>query len=423
MMSANDIGESGQDEVRDERVNGVSRRTLLLGVGGGAVAGAVGARAVFGASESPSPSPRSATVGGAPAGPAGTCSRTITEYELPRAEQTHEIVKVPKLPLLLISQMSNSVLVKVRIDPQTEEVVGVRGFALASPTAMLHGLAASTRYPGKIWATLEAENSLLLLDPGAGLDTAPKIVRRIDIPLPGNGPHYVGEYGDKLWVSLKDGRQVLGISHVNPKDDYKLYDALPNPIFVAVHPVSGEVYASQDQSSKILRIDPRTHATSQIAIPAERGSTPVGLVPGPGGVWFVLLGTMQQGTGTFGRIDRDGAIRWFELTSPAGRHAGLLHLAFDAPGAGRGAWLLGSSIISDNGLDAIVRVTFDDAYTKITSEYVAALPTQLCKAHRLLPLTKTLLATELTSSTVAQFVTDPGCRWSRPTTPQAMKPA
>lgn len=292
---------------------------------------------------------------------------------------------MPNKPLVLVSQMSNSNLVKLRLDPSTEEVTGVRAFQLGPKDAMLHGLTVSTRYPGKIWATHEAGNKLLLVDPGADrFATPPKIVRTIDIPGGGQGPHYVGEYGDLLWVSLKGSDQVLAINHTDPQR-YRLYEAGPHPIFVARHP--------------------------------DTGKTPVGLAAGPAGLWVVLLGTTEQGTGTFGRINGNGEITWFTLTSPAGRKAGLLHIAFDPPGQERrNAWLLGSSIISPNALDLIIRVTFDDTYTQLKSEEVAALPTQLCKAHRLLPLSKSVLVTELTSATVAQLVTDPRCRWHQSTT-------
>lgn len=351
--------------------------------------------------------------------PATPCRRTITEYELPPADQTHEIIKMPGEPLVLVSQMSNSTLVKLRLEKETEQVTDVRAFPLGPPTAMLHGLGASSRYPGMIWATHEAANTLLLVDPGADqLDTPPKIVRTIDIPGGGKGPHYVGEYGDLLWVSLKGSDQVLAINYTDPQQ-YWLYQAKPHPIFVARHPDTGEFYASQDQASKILRINFDTQATSQIEIPAERGTTPVGLVAGPAGLWVVLLGTKEQGAGTFGRINSNGEITWFTLTSPESRHAGLLHIAFDPPDAGQrpSAWLLGSSIISPNALDAIIRVTFDDTYTQLRSEEVAALPTQLSKAHRLLPLGKSVLATELTSATVAQLVAERGCQLDRPTRP------
>jgi hypothetical protein len=340
------------------------------------------------------------------------CRRSLTEYELPPAAETHEMIKLPGKPMVLVSQMSNSTLVKLQLDAATEQVTGIQPFPLGAPNERLHGLSVSSRYPGKIWATLEAGNKLVLVDPGVDrLDIVPKIVRTIDIPGGGKGPHYVGEYGDQLWVSLKTSDQVLAIDHADP-EKYKLYSAEPHPIFVAQHPKTKDFYASQDLSSKILRIDGKTQKTSQIEIPADRGATPVGLVAGPTDLWVVLLGTKEKGTGRFGRINGDGEITWFKLTSPEGRNAGLLHLAF-APKVVAGklpsAWLLGSSINSPNALDAIIPVTFDDNYTQVKSEEVAALPTQLCKAHRLLVLDNGVLATELTSATVAQLVADRGC--------------
>lgn len=351
--------------------------------------------------------------------------RTLTEYALPPAGQTHELVKLPGAPLVLVSQQSNSQLVKLWLDPGTEQIIGVQAFPLGPADAMLHGLALSTRHPGLIWATHEMANKLLLVDPGAAqLDAPPKIMREIDVPGGGLGPHYVGEYEDLLWVSLKGSNQVLVINHTDPQQHW-LYDAKEQPIFVARHPQSGEFYASQDQANMILRIDHRTRTTTQLQVPAEHGATPVGLVAGPAGAWVALLGTSEQGTGTFGRIDGQGALTWFRLTSSEVSRAGLLHIAFDPPAVRRppSAWLLGSSIISANVQDVIIRVTFDDGYTRILGEEVAVLPTQHCKAHRLLPLNTSLLVTELTSATVAQLVTEPHSLWDQPTTPTPGEPS
>jgi len=71
----------------------------------------------------------------------------------------------------------------------------------------------------------------------------------------------------------------------------------------------------------------------------------------------------------------------------------------------------------------IIRVTFDDEYTKILGEEVAVLPTQQCKAHRLLPLDSSVFTTELASATVAQLVTEPGSVWHQPTTPTPEQPS
>jgi len=133
-------------------------------------------------------------------------------------------------------------------------------------------------------------------------------------------------------VSLKGSDQVLVINHVDPRQ-YWLYDAKPHPIFVARHPTSGEFYASQDQTSALLRIDHRSKTATQLPIPAEQGSTPVSLVAGLVGVWVTLLGTTEQGSGTFGRLDSHGGLTWFRLSSPPVARAGLLHIAFDPPSA------------------------------------------------------------------------------------------
>lgn len=329
----------------------------------------------------------------------------ITEHKVHEARQTHEIVQLQGLPVLVLSQMMPSTLVKIGLDTRTQQITETCAFPIHEPDSMLHGLATSTRYPGHIWATLQGANLLLLIDPGIDLAAAPMIVRTIPVPAGGRGPHYVGEYGDLLCVSLKDSNQVLNISHID-ESDYTLYDALPQPVFVAVHPESGEIYASQDKSSSILRINREAGTATQIGIPPERGDTPVGLIPGPLGVWFVLLGSPPSGAGTFGRIGADGEIDWYKLTSHEGEKIGLLHLAFDPPRSeARGVWLLSSSIGSPDVLDALIRVTFDDEYTNLESQSVSILPTQTCMAHRVLPLhtSSGVVVTEMTTSTVAQL--------------------
>jgi len=136
-----------------------------------------------------------------------------------------------------------------------------------------------------------------------------------------------------------------------------------------------------------------------------------------------LLGNLEAGTGTFGRIEPGGRITWFRLSSPQVARAGLLHIAFDPPGAPPAAWLLSSTVTSPNMPDAVIRVVFDAKLTKIVSESVAALPTQQCKAHRLLPVRDGVLVTELTSATVARLDTPRGVARQRPVTLKPADPA
>ncbi|MFI6851194.1 hypothetical protein [Streptomyces sp. NPDC050416] len=169
--------------------------------------------------------------------------------------------------------------------------------------------------------------------------------------------------------------------------------------------MSGEFYASQDKASSLLRIPFPSGRTTQIAIPPERGATPVGVIAGLDALLMALLGTEEGGTGTFRRIDEQGRITRYRLSSPMARTAGLLHLAFDPPksGRGRGLWLLGSSIVSDRVLDLIVRVELDRSHRRIVSEDAVALPTQLSKAHRLLVTRRSVFATEMHTPTLAQL--------------------
>ena len=112
---------------------------------------------------------------------------------------------------------------------------------------------------------------------------------------------------------------------------------------------------------------------------------PVGLIDGPdGNVWFVLLGTSDGGTGTFGRILNKGEIQWFQLKNNLGKQATLLHLAFAdcSDTAPAKLWLLASSIISSNVLDALIEVRFNKDYQAIDTISTHVFPTQLNKAHR-----------------------------------------
>lgn len=136
-------------------------RGTLAALTGSAAGMLVGATAT---SSQALPTPRSA----ADAATTEPFRRSVTEYQLPPAEQTREIVRVPDTPVVLVTQMSNSKLVKLWLDPASEQVTDMRAFQIATPTSELHGLTLSKAYPGKVWATLQRDNKLVLLDPGTG---------------------------------------------------------------------------------------------------------------------------------------------------------------------------------------------------------------------------------------------------------------
>jgi hypothetical protein len=330
------------------------------------------------------------------------CGIAINESNLPEATQTHELINVPDSNMILISQLSDSSLVKATVELDGT-LSGTKAHLIGTTNSSLHGLAVSTVNKGMVWVTLEGDNKLLLIDPKKDdINASPEIIKTISIPAPGNGPHYVGEYGDYIYSSLKESGHVFRVNQFNASD-YDLFKTVQNPIFIAQHPENKLFYSSQDMSSKILKIDPTTKNTKQIDVSGPQVSTPVGLISGPNnGIWFATLGNANQGTGTFGFLDKDDKITYFKLTSDLGKNASLLHLAFDANiESNPGLWLLSSSITKKDALDMVIRVDMDSKWSKIVKEEVMVLPTQKCAAHRLLPYKNQILATELSSSKVA----------------------
>lgn len=344
-------------------------------------------------------------------------SRRIAEYQLPVATETHEFARVPGTDLVVLSQMSNSHLVKIQLDPKTEQPIDLRSFSMGkNDKSGLHGMWPSEKQPGMVWMTLQYENKLLLVDPGRkNLDDKPTILKTIDIPEPGNGPHCVFEIKGRVWAGLKMASPETNGFYVfsSELDGTKpaLYPCLDSPVFIAEDPKTGLIYVTQDTSSSVMRIDVKTGKTEQLPIPASVGNTPVGMTTvdsGPlRGVWFSLAGNATGGTGTFGRVDpKTGELQFFRLDKPnmIGGKAGLLHVADATTNeAGPGLWLLSTSLLSKNSGDALIRVGFDNAGSAITSEEYIALPTQNAMSHRIMVLNSTVLVSELHTFSLASL--------------------
>lgn len=320
--------------------------------------------------------------------------KTATEYPLPANGQTHEIVS-PVPGLLLVSQQPDSVLIKIAVDPETGRPLEAAKHTIGTQFSGLHGLHVSKTYPGCVWVTLQFDSQLLLIDPIAGdLGAAPEVRKSIQLPEPARGPHVVIEEGDTLWASCKDSHHVVRVSIDDP-DDATVYACGRRPIFVAVHPESGRVYASLDQSSEILTIDPEAEELETIPVPAEEGSTPVGLIPGPdGNVWFVLLGNSSGGSGTFARINEEGKIDWFRLTAGAAMGAAFIHLGFPSDGSEK-IYLLGSSMADMMALNAVYEVGMSGGFAKVETQQTIAFPSQSSMSHRVLVTEQGLYCTEL----------------------------
>jgi len=325
-------------------------------------------------------------------------SKSVTEYSLPAARETHEIIAVND-NLLLISQQSDSSLVKVVLD-NNGLPSGSSKWQLTTPFSGLHGLALGDSN-SIVWATAQFDNVVLRIDPGeSNINSAPTVVLTIPIPSSALGPHSILVNDGNLWVACKDSSHVVRISIANTSNT-SVYSVSRRPIFVAVHSTSKDVYASLDMSSKIWQLS-KDGGTKEIDIPPSVGNTPVGLLAGPdGNVWVTLLGNSTTGTGTFGRINSDASITWFSLTSNIGLNAGLIHIAFDTNPSR--FWLLGSSTANASAPNAVFTVTVAAKSTRIAVQNTIMLPTQWSSTYRVISRRGSLYVTELTTSTLARI--------------------
>jgi virginiamycin B lyase len=335
--------------------------------------------------------------------------KTVVEYPLPAAAQTHEILAVSD-NLLLISQQTDGSLVKVALDNHGQPT-GARKWTATNQWSGLHGLAlhsgsGSNSSVSIVWATVQFDNAILQIDPkGDDINSQPQVINTIPIPSPAFGPHGVLENNGNLWISCKDSSHVVRIN-INKPDDHQVWAVSGRPIFVAVHPTSGDVFAGLDLSSKIWHYKNDGGNGQEIAVPPEKGSTPVGLIAGADdNAWVVLLGNETTGTGTFGRINKDASIDWFTMSSDIGIAAPLIHLAFDQDPTR--FWLLGSSTDCPSCVNAVFTVKIDDISTggtvnpRIAIQNTIMLPTQRSWTHRMISHGGSLYITELTTSTLA----------------------
>lgn len=335
-------------------------------------------------------------------------AKAVVEYPLPASVQTHEILAVSD-KLLLITQQTDGSFVKVALD-NNGQPTGSRKYTATNPWSGLHGLAlgsgsGSNSSTSTVWATVQFDNAILQIDVnGDDINAQPRVINTIPIPSPAFGPHGVLENNGNLWIACKDSSHVVRISINNPAD-HQVWAVSGRPIFVAVHPTSGDVFSGLDTSSKIWHYKNDGGKGEEIAIPPEKGTTPVGLIAGPdGNAWVVLLGNATTGTGTFGRINKDASIDWFTLSSAIGKTAPLIHLAFGQdPNT---FWLLGSSTVCADCINAVFTVRIEDgtagtAKPRIAIQNTIMLPTQRSWTHRMILHGGSLYITELTTSTLA----------------------
>mmetsp|Transcript_24205 Transcript_24205/g.53718 ORF Transcript_24205/g.53718 Transcript_24205/m.53718 type:complete len:1622 (-) Transcript_24205:204-5069(-) len=141
----------------------------------------------------------------------------VKEVKLPAAVETHEILFEPISQYVFISQMAESVLVRVHLgndglldDHQDAWYMGEIDHATGKGISGLHNLSLSYRYPGHIWVSLQFANTLCLVD-------AETMKTRMILQVPSmmtlttgkaeaiGGPHCIRECpltGD-IWMALK----------------------------------------------------------------------------------------------------------------------------------------------------------------------------------------------------------------------------
>lgn len=156
----------------------------------------------------------------------------IKEVKLRAADETHEVIFEPETSAVYVSQQTDSVLAKIKVDPETglleneqtfwrigeshDEFVCVNG----KPTnlkinAGLHNVSLSSNpeHKGCLWLSLQYANILLLVDvKNLDKNGAPKILNEYKVPVNlkdgfhVGGPHVIREDPQKpgeIWVGLK----------------------------------------------------------------------------------------------------------------------------------------------------------------------------------------------------------------------------
>ena len=136
----------------------------------------------------------------------------LKEVKLPHAEQTHEVVYEPQTRCVFVSQMSNSVLVRIPVSSTSGLLLDDQdAWRVADEKAGLHNVSLSYKHPGCLWLSLQFANTLLLVE---ARTMRVRSVLRVPTHLPKvndeparriGGPHAVRECpktGD-VWVALK----------------------------------------------------------------------------------------------------------------------------------------------------------------------------------------------------------------------------
>ena len=165
----------------------------------------------------------------------------MKEVRLPFSDQTHEMCYEPVSRCLFISQMSNSVLVRIPVgangmllDDQDAWRVGPVDKDRGDGISGLHNLSLSPANPGCLWLSLQSANTILLVE-GATMKVRKvmkvptMLVRKDKTAVLVGGPHCVRECPrtGNVWVALKGSQgchpgHVPGVAELSGKRGFAL---------------------------------------------------------------------------------------------------------------------------------------------------------------------------------------------------------
>lgn len=368
----------------------------------------------------------------------------MREVKLPYAEQTHEVCWDKKNQACYVTQLTSSTLVRLTVDENGILKDEMDAWKIGPDDGQLHNVSMSVTQPGFLWLSLQAINTLLLVDGNPG-DDFMKVKEVYQTPcfvnLDGKDqyvgtPHCIRESPDgTVWACLKgalskdhpcakvssccdpekllaaikkhqddekfdiynpDGYAVwqLDRSKYDPKCRYrggKVYKCLNSPPMACVDK-NNNLWVTQDQSSTVLCIDTSTDTPHQYQLPWPLGTNPKEKHTGPGiaaapdgSIWMTEL----EASGALIRIDPDTKkFSLYEIEPPAwSPDMRMIHLDFHPASKGtkhyNRIYAICSSLLDDSSNDAVIIMNMCPDWKKVLGIRIIPLPSQFSACHRI----------------------------------------
>jgi len=362
----------------------------------------------------------------------------IKEVKLPRAKQTHEVCFEPLSRHVLVSQMSSSVLVRIKVrddgfleDDQDAWTIGKVDKMTGEGISGLHNISLSHKNRGCVWLSLQYANTIILVEVETMIV---RKVMRVPIELKDGtkigGPHCVRECTKtgRIFVALKGAiachpqtdaetktmklKQALerACCNVNTlKDRMKklqqdipsgfavwcvdpsrydpeskpclggvLFECLPSPPMMIVSPSSGDCFVCQDRSNHVLHISNDMKTTQQIKIKNVDMTGP-GICISPQGTVFCTLLTRGDGA-LLGYCPKTNNKIVHVMAAPMWVNSlNIIHMTF----SGTTMYAITSDLLEEKCVNALVILKFRDDMKRILARRIIPLTTQDCACHRI----------------------------------------